>query len=354
MLFYTEFSDKLRIMSASTQRLPQPLQLLYAELLQQCAMALPSQRGVSFVAKTVNGGRYWYMEVVVGSGKKQYSLGRDTPTLRDLIERQKKLFAQARPEEKNRQQLVSMLVSGGLPAPGSAEGRVLELLAQSGVFLSGGVLVGSHAFGAYQGMLGVSWAKELTRTQDIDLASETSIDVAIPSDAPDIKSVLLESGMGFFAIPALNRKSPSTAFKVQGRNLHVDLLTPLRGPNRQEPVPLTHFKSYAHPVRFLDYLLEEAQMAVLPFRSGVLVNTPAPARYALHKLVVMERRPAAQHTKAIKDKMQAELLLEILLDERPGDVWAALDAAGRMPRKFRATLEEGLEKLAPALRERLS
>ena len=61
-------------MNSDMNRYPQVSQLLYAELLQQCAMALPSRRGVSFVTKSVAGNVYWYMEVVVGSGKKQYSL----------------------------------------------------------------------------------------------------------------------------------------------------------------------------------------------------------------------------------------------------------------------------------------
>lgn len=127
-------------------RHPQVSQLLYAELLQQCAMARPSRRGVSFVTKSVAGNMYWYMEVVVGSGKKQYSLGRDSSELRTLIERQKALYARAAPEQKQREKLVSTLVASGLHAPGPSDGRVLELLAQSGAFLSGGVLIGSHAF----------------------------------------------------------------------------------------------------------------------------------------------------------------------------------------------------------------
>jgi len=136
------------------QRLPQTTQLLYAELLQQCAVALPNQRGISFVSKTVSGHRYWYMELVVGSTKRQFSLGRDSEALRTQIERQKALFAEAVPDLKQREKLVAMLVTGGAFAPGVSDGRVLEVLAQSGAFLSGGVLVGSHAFNTYGNMLG--------------------------------------------------------------------------------------------------------------------------------------------------------------------------------------------------------
>ena len=98
-------------------RLPHTTQLLYAELLQQCAIALPNQRGISFVTKTVGGNQYWYMELVVGSTKRQYSLGRDTDELRAQIEKQKRLFSQAAPDLKQREKLVAMLVSGGGFAP---------------------------------------------------------------------------------------------------------------------------------------------------------------------------------------------------------------------------------------------
>ena len=116
------------------QRLPPTIQLLYVELLQQCATALPNQRGISFARKTVSGHRYWYMELVVGSTKRQFSLGRDSAALRAQIDQQKALYADAAPDLKQREKLVAMLVSGGAAAPGTSDGRVLEVLAQSGVF----------------------------------------------------------------------------------------------------------------------------------------------------------------------------------------------------------------------------
>lgn len=338
---------------STLNRLSQAVQLLYAELLQQVSMALPSHRGVSFSTKSVSNKKYWYMEVVVGSGKKQYSLGRDTKDLRELIEKQKLLYKQGVPDIKQREKLVSMLVSGGLSAPNSSDGRVLELLSQSGVFLSGGVLVGSHAFNVYQGMLGVEWGTELIQTQDLDIASDNQINLAIREDAPDVKSILLDSGMGFFEIPALNVKSPSTSFKIRGQLFHVDLLTPLLGPDDSSPVKLKHFKSYAHPIRFLDFILDDAQIAVLPFRAGVLVNVPSPARFAFHKLVISQRRPAAQLTKAKKDIMQAEMLFNVLLEDRPGDIWTVCDELDNMPDKFQHQLKLGLSKLDKSIRDKI-
>ncbi len=327
------------------KRHPQTTQLLYAELLQQGAVALPNQRGISFVTKTVGGHRYWYMELVVGSTKRQFSLGRDTEALRTQIVRQKALFTEATPDLKQREKLVAMLVSGGAFAPDVSSGRVLEVLAQSGAFLSGGVLVGSHAFNTYGNMLGVNWSSAAMQTQDMDLASHRQIDVAMRPDAPDVKSVLLDSGMGFFEVPALDRKSPSTSFKIRARAFQVDLLTPSHGARRDTPVYLPHFNSYAHPMRFLEYLLEDCQFAAIPFRSGIFVNVPSPARFALHKLVVSQRRPVAQQTKARKDIQQAAELLNVLLEDRPGDIWIALEAATAMQKGFQSQLAKGIKHL---------
>jgi len=327
------------------QRLSPTTQLLYVELLQQCATALPSQRGISFVQKTVSGHRYWYMELVVGSTKRQFSLGRDSEALRALIDKQKALYEEAAPDLKQREKLVAMLVSGGAFAPGASDGRVLEVLAQSGVFLAGGVLVGSHAFNTYGNMLGINWDSTAMQTQDMDLASHRQIEVALRQHAPDVKSVLLDSGMGFFEVPALSPKAPSTSFKLRGQEFHVDLLTPSQGAETGEPVYLPHFHSYAHPMRFMEYLLEDSQGAVIPFRSGMFVNVPNPARFALHKLVVSRRRPVAQQIKARKDVQQATELLNLLLEDRPGDIWIALEAAQAMPDRFLSQLREGIEQL---------
>jgi hypothetical protein len=132
-------------------------QTLYAELLHQLAVTLPNLRGISFCTKTVSQNRYWYMEIVVGSTKRQFSLGRDTEELRDLIERQKSLSEDAKPDIRQREKLVAVLISGGTWSPGSPDGRVLEVLSQAGVFLSGGVVVGSHAFNIYSNMPGIRW-----------------------------------------------------------------------------------------------------------------------------------------------------------------------------------------------------
>jgi hypothetical protein len=325
------------------ERLLESTNLLYSELLQQCEHA-PSGHGISFVTKKIKGKTYWYIQNMIGAQKTQYYLGADSPELREKIADEKRLWLEAKPETKKRQKLVAMLATGGALCVENGEARVLELMERIGVFLVGGVLVGSHAFKLYGNMLGVRWHSEAART--LDVANDYRLTVGVKNQAIDLKNALLQSGMGIFEIPALNRKHPSTSFSVQGRQLKVDILTPLIGAPVENPIYLNSLKTYATPIIFLDFLLEDVQSAVVIAKSGILVNIPAPARYALHKLVINQRRPAVMQTKARKDILQAEQILSVLIEERPGDILLALEATASQPKKFRQQLRQGIEKLS--------
>ena len=111
--------------------------------------------------------------------------------------------------------------------------------------------------------------------------------------------------------------------------------------------------TYAEPMCFLDYLLDGTQPAVIVARAGILVNVLSPARYAWHKLVASTRRSSAFQTKTIKDLDQAKLLLSVLLEDRPGDIQTAIEAAKKMPERFLQQLASGIEKLPDDLANKL-
>ncbi|MBI1865885.1 MAG: hypothetical protein HYR98_09205 [Nitrospirae bacterium] len=333
--------------------LSESTRLLYAQLLGQCLHgATPSGRGLSFVSKRIKDGKHWYLQLTVGSRKTQHYLGPDTEEVRALIEKEKSLWAAAAPELQARENLVAMLVPGGAHTVSAVEARLFELLERVGVFLAGGVLVGSHAFGVYGNMLGVGWVSETTRTHDVDIAANRLL-IGMPDRKVNLRQALMESELGFIEVPALDRKSPSTRFRIKGKLLSVDVLTPMLGRTSAKPIHLASLDTFAEPVRFLDYLLADAQPAVLAARAGILVNVPAPARYALHKLVASERRIAAFQTKTKKDIYQAEQLISALLHDRPGDLRRAWQAAGEQPSKFIQQLRAGLGRLSKETRSTL-
>jgi hypothetical protein len=102
-------------------------------------------------------------------------------------------------------------------------------------------------------------------------------------------------------------------------------------------------------------LLAEAIPAAVPYRYGVLVNVPQPARYAVHKLIIATRRAQTAAAKARKDIEQAMALVRALAEDQPdelarahreamsrGEQWrrALTPGANRMPRDVRQMLEE--------------
>lgn len=334
------------------KRLDDTTGLLYSELLQQCAIHLPIDTGISYTTKTVSGNKYIYLQYTVGSRKKEISLGPNSEALQAKIAEQKERRAQAKEDIAGRERLVAMAIKGGAIGPSATEARVIEALARSGVFLAGGVLIGSHAFSVYGNMLGVQWPKAAMKTQDVDVAAaEERIPVAVSKNARPLLEVLQEADLGFHGVPALDNRKPSTSYTIRGKAFLVDMLTPMVGKPRSEPVYLKQLNTYAEPLRFLDYLIEGSVPAVIVARAGILVNVPDPARFALHKLVVSVRRGTHHAMKSRKDVMQASQLLEVLIEERPGEIILAIDAALEMPDKFMSQLKNGAEQLPAELRE---
>lgn len=332
------------------EHLPESTILLYSQLLSQCLhAAVPSGRGLSFVKKNIKNSTQWYLQLTVGEKKTQHYLGPDSKELKELIKNEKALWKNAEPDRQLREQLVTMLIGGGALTVSTAEARLFEVIERTGVFLVGGVIVGSHAFSIYGNMLGVLWPTKLTQTHDVDIARDNHITLGIQKDPVDLKQALLDAEMGFVETPAFNRKSPSTSFKIRRQQLSVDVLTPMIGKPNSEPLFIQVLNTYAEPVRFLDYLLEDIQPAAIIAKAGILVNVPSPARYAIHKLVTSVHRPAAMQGKSIKDIEQAKMLLSVLIEDRPGDIYQAINAAQQMPEKFFEQMKNGVMKLPKEL-----
>ena len=346
------------------QRLPESVQTLYAELFEQAvhaqadAAAAGAGQG-TFVSKTVKGGTYWYLQRMEGDRKRQHYLGRESPALLAWMEEVRQARARSAADEAQRAKLASMLAAGGAATESAPVIKVLSLLADSGVFRMGGVLVGTQAFAAYGNMLGVRFEKQSLGTQDVDVAQDRAIGIALSQEASpvNVEESLAQSGMGFFPVPALDPRLPSTSFKIRGRDLRVDFLTPVlergtTGPESTKPVFLPALGVSAHPLRFLHYLIQDPAQAVLVGGSGILVNVPDPARFAFHKLWISGKRPVSEQAKALKDLRQAGDLLEVLLDDRPGDLPLAWEGLESNPSVVK-TVRRMIGRLAPELQERI-
>lgn len=326
-------------------RLSVATQTLYAELLEQLT-ALEAQRSIgqlsgTFTEKTVRGHAYIYFQYSVpGGGKKQVFVGRKDPTLATVIHKFQNEKQEAAQERRQLQQLCAQLAAGGVARGDAASGRVLDHLAQSGLFRIGAVLVGTHAFNLLGALLGVAWEAG-HQTEDIDIASD--LHVAVPGQKIDLPAVLDRLEMGFLPVPALDPRQPATSFKVRGQRLRVDLLCPAGRRKTSGPVLIKPLQAAAQPLPFLDFLLQNPLRAAVIYGSGVLVNVPDPSRFALHKLILATERSAAWQTKVEKDLQQAGQLLEVLAENRPGDLLVAWEDI--LKRKWQKHLYAGLEHL---------
>lgn len=241
------------------------------------------------------------------------------------------------------------LAGAGLPEPDGLTGAVIEAFANAGVFRSRGVIVGTIAFQTYAGLLGAKLPNAAIRTGDGDLAQDYGVSVAL-NDALDVSLIdILKSVDQAFA-PVRSLAGPNIAATyARPDGYRVDVLTTNRGADRDGPVNLPSLRSDAVPLRFLDFLLKDTTEAAIRTRFGALVNVPSPERYAVHKLIVSTLRHEAGESavKSDKDIVQADLLVEALVDKRRlDDLVAVLEEAASRGPAWRQRLATGAARLS--------
>lgn len=323
---------------------------LYAELLDQL-LALEGQRSITslrggFATKKLNQRLYWYFQYrEPNQSVRQIYIGPDNEATRRFAERFEEDREKANTDEQQIEKLSAMLRQGGIRTADAGTFRILRALADSGLFRQGAVLVGTHAFVTLGNLLGVRWDNPSAQTQDIDVAQDNSLDLALPpSQNLDLPTVLDNLKIGFLPVPALNAKEPSTSFKIRGRDLRLDLLTPATSQSTK-PVFFDSINACAKPLKFLDYIMEQPERAAFIGRSAFLVNVPDPARFAFHKLISSQVRTAAFHAKARKDLMQAAQLLEVLFEERRFDIESAWQSIQGRGKRWVQVIHNSLDKL---------
>lgn len=293
-----------------------------------------------FVKKVIKGHTYWYHQARAADGKlRQFYVGPDDPPTRELIDRH------ADPAAKSgREHLVRLC--GAASALGCysiipKHARVLARLADHGLFRAGGILVGTHAYLAYQNHFGVRWSGGDT-TVDPDFAHPgRNISLAMPSDIfVDMPSAIESLKMGFLPVNEGTRY-----IKQDEPDFDLDFLTS-RHRDGDAPVQVPQLKLSLQPLKFMEFSIENPMPLVLPANSGpILVNVPQPPRYALAKLLVHAERRTSNPPKATKDLEQAATLIDYLSRDQATllqEAWADLLARGP---GWRSRAKEGFQAL---------
>jgi hypothetical protein len=322
---------------------------LYAELIELMQIVdvsrnISNLKG-SFSIKTVKGDEYVYFRAYNPSGNlDEIYLGRRNAETEQLV----RDYAEGKHEviemEEKLVRLSRQILAGVKMPADKTMTRVIRSLADSGVFKNGGVLVGTHAFQATALMLGVNWTPATTRTTDVDLAVDRRVAVAIPTIDTDIPATLDSLKMGFFPVPRLNHKEPSTNYAIRNSQLRLDMLTP-KTEDSDTPVFIKRFNCAAEPLSYLSYLIESPVRSVLLDTTPILVNIPQPVRYALHKLIVSQVRDVAGDSKRPKDLYQAYQILSLIQENRPFDIKPAWQNLIERGPKWKKYAEAGLSAM---------
>jgi hypothetical protein len=230
---------------------------------------------------------------------------------------------------------------------------IRRLSSDYGFFRAGGVLVGTHAFLAFGNMLGVSWG-DTSRTQGVDFAhAGKQLAIALPSNIEiDTPAAIDSLKMGFLPLGSSDGKVGGTWLSPRAPDFQLDFITPMP---RSGGKPFRHAQLgiTLQPLKFMEYLLQDVQQAVLFCGDGaVVVNVTHPLRYAMHKLIVAGERGAVRAAKSARDLRQSAALLA---HYRQGSGWEAHEAwndlvlrgPGWKSRAMRGL--QAVERLAPEL-----
>lgn len=302
-----------------------------------------------FVTVPVKEREYLYFEIFrEGRAKRSYVGPKDDPEVGKRVA----AFKELKDDLRSRRKLVSTLTrQGRLPAPERFTGDVVAALSKAGLFRLRGVLVGTVAYQNYAGPLGVRLPSTAMQTGDADFAQFHSVSAAVEDSIPPILDVLHAVDPTFREVPHQADGRQATSFENASR-FRVEFLTPNRGSDDNEghPTPMPALGgASAHPLRFLDFLINDPIRSVLLHQSGVPITVPAPERYAIHKLIVASRRrtDSSGLGRRSKDVMQAESILEaMILTRRQSDLAAAFaEARGNGP-AWREALKLGFSYLS--------
>jgi hypothetical protein len=320
--------------------IPLNIMTLYADLMQSVGQlsAMPG----SLAAKTVKKRKYLYVTSKDGSARIERYLG---PADDPHVVEQANEIRHASEQAKALRNTVALLKRARVPAPTLVQGRILEVLANAGLFKRGLTLVGTVAYQAYACIVGSYLAASAYATRDMDLSVAEFV---AGEDEEDIGSTLKRADASFKPLwHATDTRLPRV---FQSASFRVEILTRY-GRGRQTPVPIESLGCAAEALSFQEYPVEETMEVVALYGSGVLIRVPTPLRYAVHKLIVAQQRKRTELAKKQKDLRQAEELIDIFLETDDVALQDALDEARSRGKSWRSAINASLGELGREARQ---
>ncbi len=165
--------------------------------------------------------------------------------------------------------------------------------------LGGVILIGSWCMPFYKEYFsGIKYLSTI-KTRDVDFLVPHPNKIKGSVDIAD-----LLKDLGF----VVGYRGSKGYMKLEHPDLVIEFLAPERGKGTDNPISLPHLKFNAQALRFLNLIADDTiQVKVEDF----YITLPHPANFALHKLIISERRQ--KEDKAEKDKIMAFEILNALI-----------------------------------------
>ncbi|MBU1853941.1 MAG: nucleotidyltransferase domain-containing protein [Candidatus Omnitrophica bacterium] len=165
------------------------------------------------------------------------------------------------------------------------------------------------------------------KTRDIDFLVPTPLKIRKSVDVPE-----LLKDLGFVT----DFKGSKGYIKLDHPDLILEFLVPEKGRGTDQPYKLPQLGLNATSLRFLSFLTDNVMRVKV---EDFYLNVPHPANFALHKLIIFQRR--AREHKALKDKNTAIEILKALRNKGEDHIIKkTLDA---IPQKWKNKVVKGLE-----------
>lgn len=311
---------------------------MYADLAQ--GFEFDEAEAGSITTRKIKGRSYLYVTSKDGATRPQRSLGpADDPRAQEEAAR---ILASAGRAKGMRTVVSTLKQQARIPSPTLPVGKVLEAVANAGLFKRGVTLVGTAAYQTYPCVLGHYLQSSAFTTNDVDL---NFVEFEPGENEEDIEAVLRRADPTFVPKWHPDDKLPK-AFQAKS-GLRVDMLTRLM--RKETSVQIKEIGCAAMPLSFQEFPAEHTIDAVALYGKGVLVRVPSPVKFAVHKLIVAHRRNEAG--KRAKDLRQAQEIIDILLEIDEGTLQDALDDARSRGRAWKTAINASLKQLKSEARQ---
>lgn len=189
------------------------------------------------------------------------------------------------------------------------------------------VIIGSWCIPFYKEYFAKEKYLTSIKTRDIDFLVPRPAKIKVHIDLPEMLKDL-----GFI----VGFKGEAGVIKLEHPDLVVEFLVPEVGKGSDKPYPLPQLGLNAQRLRFLNFLTANTIEVKV---DNVTVILPHPANFALHRLIVSQRRKTDEKT--IKDRDSALKILNALMEK--GEELIIRKVFNSVPQGWRKKILKGLE-----------